>query len=341
MCNNKNTVAMVFMNFSHVFNVSRYLQSTDLRRNFLLRVSSHCSLYSSWPWLLSVPLLCFTAYLKFSELPVLRQKNGKLADQINAQASTMLRNKISPDRISPRPLAAQLPPFERLSQVTRDLHALAEENGLTISDATFKPAGKNGDDHIQKMEMGLRLKGGYLPLKNALAALLAKHDGLALEFLSVQRSRATDLVADAEVRLGFYQRTAHITELNRSHLAQSDLERDPLLIAHSDPFKAVNFVPPVLPTLATTSPPVPIAPPAPRAPTFPYRYFGSMVDIDGKKIIYLQKGDAHADSAISAITEQQILDGVYRVDSIAATQIVISYIPLEQKNIVAIQTAEN
>jgi hypothetical protein len=115
-----------------------------------------------------------------------------------------------------------------------------------------------------------------------------------------------------------------------NELYPSNIDRDPLVGSNSDPFKVVNFTPAII-VVAPQPPP----PPKPSAPTFPYRYFGSMVDIDGKKLIYLQK-----DGTYYVIFEQQILDGVYRIDAISAAQISITYLPLEEKNIITIRTAE-
>lgn len=118
-----------------------------------------------------------------------------------------------------------------------------------------------------------------------------------------------------------------------ANLNRPIIDRDFLITSDSDPFKIVNFTPPPAVAIEAVAPP---PPPKPTAPTFPYRYFGSMVDVEGKKLIYLQRGETY-----SAVHEHQILDDVYRVDSINATQIIVTYMPLEEKNIVMIQTAEN
>lgn len=164
------------------------------------------SLRSHWPWPICLILLSFILNAGLVELPNLQNQDRELKNKINAQESALVQNEKSPKILSSQNLSAQLPDFERLSLITKDLHTLSEQNGLTISDAAFKPIGAVANTKINQMEIAVRLKGTYLPLKNILASLLANHDGLALEFISIQRSRATDLITDIEFRLSFYYR---------------------------------------------------------------------------------------------------------------------------------------
>lgn len=107
------------------------------------------------------------------------------------------------------------------------------------------------------------------------------------------------------------------------------LDRDPIIEASTDPFKAVSFLPPPPKAVAVVPPPVPPAP-KPVAPAFPYKYFGrivGIVGIDGKTQTYLSRGDA-----LVAVRERDVLDQVYRIDTIGATQIGVTYLPLDEKN---------
>ncbi|WP_300753638.1 GspMb/PilO family protein, partial [Janthinobacterium sp.] len=107
----------------------------------------------------------------------------------------------------PQNLPALLAGFDSLSLVMADLQALAAQNGLLVSDASFKPAiGNQADAAIGRVEVNARVKGAYLPLKKTLAAMLAAHAGLALESLSLQRTRASDVVADIDVRFTYFYR---------------------------------------------------------------------------------------------------------------------------------------
>jgi hypothetical protein len=113
---------------------------------------------------------------------------------------------------------------------------------------------------------------------------------------------------------------------------KNEFERDPIVDAHGDPFKVVSFIPP--PPKVIPLPPPP--PPKPTAPPFPYQYFGRMVDIDGKMATYLTRADV-----LIPIRAQEILDSVYQIEVMSDTQIVINYLPLNEKAVITIPAAAN
>jgi hypothetical protein len=88
----------------------------------------------------------------------------------------------------------------------------------------------------------------------------------------------------------------------------------------SDPgtrvFDAVAFEPP--------PPPAPPAPPQarPAAPAFPYAYLGSVVD-DDVRTVFFAKGDR-----VLLLKAGETVDGAYRVDGLAQTEMTVTYLPL-------------
>lgn len=110
------------------------------------------------------------------------------------------------------------------------------------------------------------------------------------------------------------------------------LDRDPLPETTTDLFRLVSFQPP--PPKAEPLPPPP-PPPKPTAPAFPYTYFGRMVDINGNTITYLSRDDA-----LIPIHPQQLLDNSYRIEAVTETQIVVTYVPLEEKIVIAVQSGK-
>lgn len=110
------------------------------------------------------------------------------------------------------------------------------------------------------------------------------------------------------------------------------LDRDPFPEATTDLFRLVSFQPP--PPKAEPLPPPP-PPPKPTAPAFPYTYFGRMVDINGNTITYLSRDDA-----LIPIHPQQLLDNSYRIEAVTETQIVVTYVPLEEKIVIAVQSGK-
>lgn len=159
-----------------------------------------------WPWPAAVLALCAATWLAVNELPAQRADNRAAASKVRA-LETQLRTQATISAALPQNLAEQLEDFDSLSLVTADLQSLAVQNGLQMSEATFKPdADGQGDARIGRIEVGARARGGYLPLKKTLATMMATHPGLALESLSLRRARAGDSVADIDVRLTYFYR---------------------------------------------------------------------------------------------------------------------------------------
>lgn len=79
------------------------------------------------------------------------------------------------------------------------------------------------------------------------------------------------------------------------------------------------FVPP--------PPPKPQPPPKPTAPPLPFAYMGKLQEEGSARVVvYLSQGDR-----AYSVSAGDVIDNTYRVDSIDATQIVMTYLPLTIK----------
>lgn len=103
------------------------------------------------------------------------------------------------------------------------------------------------------------------------------------------------------------------------------LRRPPLPDAPGeDLFKSQSwYVPPAPPKAKPAGPPPP--PPRPMAPPLPFTFLGKMVE-NGEIVVFL----SNADRNIVARTGD-IIDGVYKVDSITPTSMTMTYLPLNAK----------
>lgn len=151
-------------------------------------------------------ILCSTAWLAFIELPLQQAENQAASGKLRL-LETALHAQVAVITAPPQNLPSQLANFDTLSQVTADLQTFAAQNGLLLSDASFKPAASAQiDTHTGRIEVTARIKGAYGPLKKTLATILATHPGLALESLSMRRARAADVVADIDLRFTYFYR---------------------------------------------------------------------------------------------------------------------------------------
>jgi hypothetical protein len=90
-----------------------------------------------------------------------------------------------------------------------------------------------------------------------------------------------------------------------------------------DAFAALNWLPPPPPVrVAPPAPPPP--PPAPVAPPLPFTYVGLLEKGAAKPQAFISKGDS-----LLVVSAGDLLDNnTYRVDTLTAQQIVITYLPL-------------
>jgi hypothetical protein len=98
--------------------------------------------------------------------------------------------------------------------------------------------------------------------------------------------------------------------------AKLELRRAPFPDAPADPFAARSWAPHVVEK-----------PAAPVAPPLPYTYFGRMTE-DGKLYVFLQRGDRSY-----TVKAGDVLDQQYRVDNVTSNAVVITYLPLRERQV--------
>ncbi len=90
-----------------------------------------------------------------------------------------------------------------------------------------------------------------------------------------------------------------------------------------DAFAALNWLPPP-PPVRVAPPPPPAPPPAPVAPPLPFTFVGLLEKGAAKPQAFIAKGDS-----LLVVSAGDTLDNnTYRVDTLTAQQIVITYLPL-------------
>lgn len=159
------------------------------------------------------------------------------------------------------------------------------------------------------MALSARQRG--IVLSVALAATLA-----AVVWVSQQEADApVEVVAPKKAK------TASKAQVTSSHLALEKLQRtrpDETGSKVEDVFQAKSwYVPP--------PPPKPVPPPPPAPPPLPFTYMGKLLEED-KVTIFLSKQDRHF-----AVKAGDTLDGAYRVESVNAQQVVLTYLPLNMQ----------
>lgn len=158
--------------------------------------------------------------------------------------------------------------------------------------------------------LGLMLTGSL-----AAAALVSEDDAQPGEVVApLVNGKVSRRVASVEPPLPALQ----LDKLVRAEVSESEPERDP--------FAGKSwYLPPPPPTPAEVK--VQEAP-RPTAPPLPFGYLGRMLEDDGHVVVYLTQG-----TRVYSVSQGDTLDGIYRLESVASNQLVLTYLPLDTKQI--------
>lgn len=101
-----------------------------------------------------------------------------------------------------------------------------------------------------------------------------------------------------------------------------------------DPFARIDWNPPApkAPPTAAIAPAAP--PPRPVAPPIPYSYFGMSIQ-DGRTVVFVTRQERTFVLAVGEVVENN-----YRVEEIRPTEVVLTYIPLNERQVMTIGTAK-
>jgi hypothetical protein len=130
------------------------------------------------------------------------------------------------------------------------------------------------------------------------------------------------------------QRVAQAQAPQHPQAPQAVPHRQPWTAASADPFRSVSFAPPPPPAPAPVQAPAPVAAEKPVAPPFPYQFFGRMVSVDGKKLTFLIR-----DGSLVPVQQGEVIDGSYRIDAASDTQLMVTYLPLNEQSTLTLQSA--
>ena len=94
-----------------------------------------------------------------------------------------------------------------------------------------------------------------------------------------------------------------------------------------DAFRSAAWTPPPPPPPPPAPPPPP--PPPPSAPPLPFSFVGLLEQRSSKPTAFLAKGEALVIAGVG-----DVIDGTYRVESLSPTGVVVTYLPLNQRQTV-------
>lgn len=93
-----------------------------------------------------------------------------------------------------------------------------------------------------------------------------------------------------------------------------------------DAFRTATWTPPPPAPPPAVPPPPPPPPPPPTAPPLPFTFVGLLEQKSARPTAFLAKGEALVVAAVG-----DVIDGTYRVESLSPAGIVVTYLPLNQR----------
>lgn len=99
-----------------------------------------------------------------------------------------------------------------------------------------------------------------------------------------------------------------------------------------DVFLPRSWLPPLPPPPAPPPPPTPPPPVIPVAPPVPFVFVGALDEKGGVSRVFLSKGDQLLIAKVN-----DVLESSYRIDQITDSAVTLTYLPLNQKQIMSIQ----
>ncbi|WP_229215524.1 type 4a pilus biogenesis protein PilO [Duganella sp. CY15W] len=141
----------------------------------------------------------------YSALASLHLQNQQDAVELNRQ-----RARLASSAGLAQQHAAQLPSqlSGDMSPLLRDFHEFALQQDLTVAEARYTPSESRNDAGLARSRIDAKVRGSYAGVKRFTASLLAVHDGLALDSLSIRRGSAADPKLDVQLIFSLYSRTA-------------------------------------------------------------------------------------------------------------------------------------
>ncbi|MCU6498282.1 GspMb/PilO family protein [Rugamonas sp. A1-17] len=154
-------------------------------------------------WYLASLLICGGLVAGWNSLATLRAQNARLHGAVE-RATAAVRSGGVAGNMPASELPALLP--GDVSQLLRDMHQFAQRRDLAIAEAKYTPAEQAGDSGLQRIRIDARARGNYAELKNFLADVLAAHEGLSLDGMSIRRGTPADAKVDVQLTLSLYYR---------------------------------------------------------------------------------------------------------------------------------------
>ena len=162
--------------------------------------------------------------------------------------------------------------------------------------------------------------------------------GLGVTLAAVRWADSLPEVADPKAESRPHARAAREQQLTAptSALDLQKLQRGPQSEPESDPFGTRDFRPPPPKpkesSITAAAGVLPPPPPPPQAPPLPFIYMGRL-DEEQNTTVFLTAGDRNL-----VVKSGDLIDNTYKVEQVTESSVVLTYLPMNQRQTLAIGT---
>jgi hypothetical protein len=256
-------------------------------------------------------LLAAAVFFVSTHVPVAAEVESMRAELAQRQGPASAADQVAGARDPARPL----PGRADLPAILRQIFGKAGQTGLVLDSGKYEITSTAGNG-VVRHQIAFPVNGPYPKIRAFIDATLANIPALALNELVLDRKAIGDAEVAAQVRFTVYTGAVAWKAVDR---VVPPTHAPALFASHS------WYVPPPPPPPAAPPPP-----PEPTAPPFPYAVIGSYAPQGHPAVFFLSQGERVIDAHVG-----DVIDGVYKLESAAAGQLVFVYLPLNVRQTLA------
>jgi hypothetical protein len=228
--------------------------------------------------------------------------------------------------------------FPSLAQSGSDIAlilAQARKSHLILGSAQYQLIAAEPNARFTRYQVLLPIKDQYSTIRRFLATVLNSMPHTALQEIHVERPSVDGSLLEARVRFELIYRGPASDGAPPPRLKLVALRTAVSPDGAGNPFQVLSWLPPAPPPphpQTAAAPP----PPPPSAPPLPFAFVGVLDGAADKPRVFLSRDDR-----LLIVSPGDVIDEQYRVEAIAATDVVLTYLPLDQKQILSTQSEGN
>lgn len=297
-----------------------------------------CLVVGSSIWLWLIPALRH-------QLTSIQMEVQRLTGQLDSLSTTTRADESGPSLHHLQEFYQTLGQTRYAEQQVATVIALANKNGLTIAQTDYRLV-QNTDGGFRTYTVSIPIQGEYQMVRRFCHEMLLAIPFAALDEIDFKRVSISSATIETHAHFTLFldepDRANDVLRSGQSALKHPEGKPPPAATIGKLLPRAQERLSPanesaIFGRQNWTPAPQVIAAPAPppvTAPVLPFNYAGKRL-VDGEWEVFLARGDR-----LIYVRNQMVVDTVYRIDSILPPTLIMTYLPLKQRQVLTIGAVE-